>query len=138
MCSGYACTCSYHPITNINIIVFCVSCSAGVLIIWDRMFGTFQPESEKVVYGLVHLLATWDPLWAQIHHFVYIIKNIWSHQGLRGKLSFLFNGPGWSPGKPRLGCIEDKPHVSLFMQNTINFTFDVRFLLCFVLVTYSH
>ena len=43
--------------------------AAGVLIIWDRMFGTFQPElrEEKVVYGLVHPLATWDPFWAQVY-----------------------------------------------------------------------
>ena len=88
---------------------------AGVLIIWDRMFGTFQPESEKVVYGLVHPLSTWDPLWAQIHHLVYMFKTIWSHKGLNGKISFLFKGPGWSPGKPRLGCIEDIPHVSLLV-----------------------
>ena len=43
-----------------------LSCAAGVLIIWDRMFGTFQPEREKVIYGLVHPLGTWDPFWAQV------------------------------------------------------------------------
>lgn len=44
-------------------------CAAGVLIIWDRMFGTFQPElrEEKVIYGLVHPLSSWDPVWAQVH-----------------------------------------------------------------------
>ena len=85
--------------------------TAGVLIIWDRIFGTFEPESEKVVYGLVHPLATWDPFWAQIHHYVYLLKNVWSYEGISGKLSFLFKGPGWSPGKPRLGCNEDLPQV---------------------------
>ena len=102
---------SGHAHVLITLITICVVFSAGVLIIWDRMFGTFQPESEKVVYGLVHPLSTWDPLWAQIHHLVYIFKTIWSHKGLKGKISFLFKGPGWSPGKPRLGCIEDIPHV---------------------------
>ena len=43
-----------------------LSCAAGVLIIWDRIFGTFQPEREKVIYGLVHPLGTWDPFWAQV------------------------------------------------------------------------
>lgn len=49
---------------------YCIDCNyAGVLIIWDRMFGTFQPElrEEKVVYGLVHPLSSWDPVWAQVH-----------------------------------------------------------------------
>ena len=43
---------------------------AGVLIIWDRMFGTFQPErrEEKVVYGLVHPLSSWNPFWAQVRN----------------------------------------------------------------------
>ena len=36
---------------------------------------------------------------------------MWEMDGLGNKLSFLFKGPGWSPGKPRLGCIEDIPKV---------------------------
>jgi alkylglycerol monooxygenase len=97
---------------------YCIDCNyAGVLIIWDRMFGTFQPElrEEKVVYGLVHPLSSWDPFWAQVHHYVYILKRlVWGGkgEGLWFKLQFLFKGPGWSPGKPRLGCREDIPQVS--------------------------
>lgn len=84
--------------------------TAGVLIIWDRMFGTFTPESEKVVYGLVHPLNSWNPLWGQFHHAYYILSNIGSKDNL---LSFLFKGPGWSPGKPRLGDIKDLPEVNI-------------------------
>ena len=39
---------------------------AGVLIIWDRMFGTFQPEGDKIYYGLVHNINRFNPLWAQV------------------------------------------------------------------------
>lgn len=80
------------------------------------MFGTFQPEKEKVIYGLVHPLGTWDPFWAQIHHYVYLATNVWSHKGVWNKLCFLFKGPGWSPGKPRLGCIEDIPEVHILIS----------------------
>ncbi|EDV28202.1 uncharacterized protein TRIADDRAFT_3988, partial [Trichoplax adhaerens] len=38
---------------------------AGVLIIWDRIFGTFEPEDEEGVYGLTSPVATWNPLWVQ-------------------------------------------------------------------------
>jgi alkylglycerol monooxygenase len=79
------------------------------------MFGTFQPElrEEKVIYGLVHPLSSWDPLWAQLHHYAYIWKRLWSEEsGWSFKLQFLFKGPGWSPGKPRLGLREDIPQVS--------------------------
>ena len=84
---------------------------AGMLIIWDRMFGTFAPESEKVVYGLVHPLNSWNPIWGQFHSVHYIISNIGSHKGFWNKMSFLFKGPGWSEGQPRLGNIADIPQV---------------------------
>ncbi|CAG0902318.1 unnamed protein product [Darwinula stevensoni] len=35
---------------------------AGVLIIWDRIFGTFEPEGEQVVYGLTHAVSTFNPI----------------------------------------------------------------------------
>lgn len=75
------------------------------------MFGTFTPETEKVIYGLVHPLNSWNPIWAQFHHLYYIITNIGSHKGGLNKLYFLINGPGWSEGTPRLGNIEDIPQV---------------------------
>lgn len=41
----------------------------GVLIIWDRLFGTFEPEREPVAYGITKPLQSFNPLWAQLHHF---------------------------------------------------------------------
>jgi len=84
---------------------------AGVLIIWDRMFGTFEEESDEVVYGLVHPLNSFDPLWTQIHHYVHILNMLCSLPGFWNKVSVLLKGPGWSPGKPRLGDIKDIPEV---------------------------
>jgi len=42
----------------------------AILIVWDRLFGTFAPEREPVVYGITKPLRSFNPLWAQIHHFV--------------------------------------------------------------------
>ncbi|XP_077712832.1 alkylglycerol monooxygenase isoform X3 [Canis aureus] len=39
---------------------------AGVLIIWDRIFGTFEAENEKVVYGLTHPINTFEPFQVQV------------------------------------------------------------------------
>ncbi|MEQ1508388.1 MAG: sterol desaturase family protein, partial [Myxococcota bacterium] len=39
---------------------------AGVLIVWDRLFGTFEPETEPPVYGTVVPLGSFDPLWANV------------------------------------------------------------------------
>ncbi|XP_072365253.1 alkylglycerol monooxygenase isoform X2 [Scyliorhinus torazame] len=85
---------------------------AGTLIIWDRIFGTFEPENEKVIYGLTHPINAFEPFWVQSHHLLYIWKTFWATPGISNKLSVIFKGPGWEPGKPRLGCLEDIPTIS--------------------------
>ncbi|OWF35691.1 Alkylglycerol monooxygenase [Mizuhopecten yessoensis] len=83
----------------------------GVLIIFDRLFGTFQAEEEKVIYGLVHPLQSWDPINAQICHLKYMFKKVQEEKGFSNKMGVIFKGPGWSPGKPWTGLIEDIPEV---------------------------
>ncbi|GBL95717.1 Alkylglycerol monooxygenase [Araneus ventricosus] len=90
---------------------------AGVLIIWDRMFGTFEAEKDdEIAYGLVHPVNTFEPVTNQFGYFLSLLKSSWSIEGWRNKLSVLFKGPGWSPGKPRLGSIEDIPEVEFPVQ----------------------
>ncbi|CAD5124497.1 DgyrCDS12776 [Dimorphilus gyrociliatus] len=84
---------------------------AGTLIIWDRMFGTFQPETEQVEYGLVHPLQTWNPIEIQICHLKWIWQRFNEEKTISDKLSALFKGPGWQRGTPRLGNHEDLPEV---------------------------
>ena len=38
----------------------------GILVIWDRIFGTYQPEEELAVYGVTHALASYNPVWANL------------------------------------------------------------------------
>ncbi len=51
---------------------------AGVFITWDRLFGTFVAEEEEPVYGLTHPLRSWNPLWANVHVFWQIAKDVWT------------------------------------------------------------
>jgi|JI10StandDraft_1071094.scaffolds.fasta_scaffold1728735_2 sterol desaturase/sphingolipid hydroxylase (fatty acid hydroxylase superfamily) len=46
---------------------------AGMFILWDRLFGTFQPENEKCVYGLVHPIQTFNPLRAQFDQILAVL-----------------------------------------------------------------
>nr|XP_042116632.1 alkylglycerol monooxygenase isoform X7 [Peromyscus maniculatus bairdii] len=85
---------------------------AGTLIIWDRMFGTFEAENERVVYGLTHPIDTFEPFKVQFHHLLYIWNTFWATPGFFHKFSVLFKGPGWGPGKPRLGLSEEIPEVT--------------------------
>ncbi len=69
---------------------------AGVLIIWDRMFGTFQKEKhdEELAYGLVHRSKTFDPTHIQIFYYKYLFQKFFSVKCLNERLSVLFKGPG--------------------------------------------
>jgi hypothetical protein len=45
-------------------------------------------------------------------HWLHILKSVWNAKGISHKLSVLVKGPGWQPGKSRLGDIKDIPDVS--------------------------
>ncbi len=72
---------------------------AGVFIIWDKMFGTFVPEQadEKPDYGLVHNIATFNPLRVAFHEWVALFGDV-TQPGLslRQRLSYAFGPPGYS------------------------------------------
>lgn len=102
---------SHHRVHH-GINRYCIDKNyAGVLIIWDRIFGTFEAENEVVVYGLTHQLNSWNPIYTQTSHWLYILSTIWNTKGFTKKLSYLLKGPGWEPGKPRLGLKKDIPDV---------------------------
>ena len=94
--------------------VYCIDKNyAGVLIIWDRMFGTFEAErkSDPVVYGLVTPIASWNPFWIQICIYIKLFNRFNEVKGLKNKLSVLLKGPGWTEGSPRLGDRSTLPDV---------------------------
>ena len=70
---------------------------AGVFIIWDRMFGTFTPEldEEPVRYGIVKQLGSFNILWAAVHEWVGIARDVW-RAPWRAKLGYIVMPPGWS------------------------------------------
>ncbi|TWW79991.1 alkylglycerol monooxygenase [Takifugu flavidus] len=85
---------------------------AGTLIIWDRMFGTFALESDKVVYGLVFPIRTFDILYVQLYYYLGLWKKSSRYKSISYKLLTFFNGPSWRPGKPRLGDHSKNPQIT--------------------------
>ncbi len=71
---------------------------AGVFIIWDRMFGTFEPEddAEPVRYGLVHNLRGFNPLWAAFHEWLGIARDVVAARSWRERWWLVAGPPGWS------------------------------------------
>lgn len=70
---------------------------AGVLIVWDRLFGTFEPETETPVYGITTPLRSWNPLWANVHGFVEVFRGVRRARSWRDAWMFAFGPPGWRP-----------------------------------------
>ncbi len=69
----------------------------GVFIVWDRLFGTFEPEADRPVYGTVKQLTTWNPLAAAVAPFVDIARLARRAPRLRDKLLVWLKPPEWVP-----------------------------------------
>lgn len=70
---------------------------AAMFIIWDRMFGTFAEEREKVDYGVTEPIHSINPLVLFFHGFVRLFRQMWVAKGIRNKLGYLVMPPDWSP-----------------------------------------
>jgi sterol desaturase/sphingolipid hydroxylase (fatty acid hydroxylase superfamily) len=68
----------------------------SILIAWDRLFGTFEPESEPVVYGLTKNLDTFNPARVAGHEHFEMLRDVSRSDNWRERLSFVFRGPGWA------------------------------------------
>ncbi len=68
---------------------------AAILIVWDRLFGTFVEEEETPHYGLTKPLASFSPLWAQVHYWVELGERMWRLPRWRDKLLLPLRSPAW-------------------------------------------
>ncbi|WP_372828554.1 lysoplasmalogenase family protein [Polaromonas sp.] len=69
----------------------------GILIVWDRLFGSFKEEDEKCVYGTRSPLDSWDPLWANAEVYWVLAKDSWHARNWGDKLRVWLKPPGWRP-----------------------------------------
>ena len=70
---------------------------AGILIVWDRLFGSFQPELHRPTYGLTTPVGTTNVLKLQTHEYAAIARDVRAVPTLRDKLGYVFGPPGWRP-----------------------------------------
>ena len=70
-----------------------------ILIIWDKLFGTFQPEMDNVkpVYGTLKQAQTWNPVIINFKHIWQLIKDAWHAEQIFDKLRIWFMPTGWRP-----------------------------------------
>jgi sterol desaturase/sphingolipid hydroxylase (fatty acid hydroxylase superfamily) len=69
----------------------------GILVIWDRLFGTFEPEGERVQYGLTTNIATFNPVRVAFHEYIALWRDIRATRSWRIRWNLLLRGPGYRP-----------------------------------------
>lgn len=70
----------------------------STLIIWDRIFGTFQEEEEKPIYGITKPLKSYNPITINFHYWIEIFKNLRHARSFKDVYQILFGYPGtWQP-----------------------------------------
>jgi sterol desaturase/sphingolipid hydroxylase (fatty acid hydroxylase superfamily) len=89
---------SHHRVHHGSNEVYLDRNYGGILVVWDRMFGTFRGETEPVRYGLTRNIRTFKPTRVAFHEFIAIAHDVRHANGWRERLGYLFRGPGWSPG----------------------------------------
>jgi sterol desaturase/sphingolipid hydroxylase (fatty acid hydroxylase superfamily) len=81
----------------------------GILIIWDRLFRTFQPELFRPHYGLTKPVNTFNIWRLQTHEYAAIARDVRRARRWRERLGYAFGPPGWQPAENR--HVEDKAAV---------------------------
>lgn len=84
---------------------------AGSLIIWDRMFGTFQKEEEEVVYGITTPLNSFNPFYANFHYWNELVHNAKQTRSWKERLYVFIKPPGWFPQS--MGGFKSAPPVDI-------------------------
>ena len=75
----------------------------GMLILWDRMFGTYEEErdDDPVIFGVRKPLENWNPFWANFQVYDYLLYDAIRTERWRDKLGIWFRRTGWRPADMR-------------------------------------
>lgn len=95
---------SHHRVHHASNIRYLDQNHAGILIIWDRMFGTFveEREDEKPVYGITKNINTYNLFKIASHELVDVLQDVKRAPKFSDKLKYIFYPPGWSHDGPDL------------------------------------
>lgn len=87
---------SHHRVHHASDLMYLDKNYGGILIIWDRIFGTFQEETTEPHYGLTTNINTKNLLKIASHELIAVAKDVARAPKLSDKLKYLFYAPGWS------------------------------------------
>jgi sterol desaturase/sphingolipid hydroxylase (fatty acid hydroxylase superfamily) len=88
---------SHHRVHHGTQVEYLDRNHAGILIVWDRLFGTFEPELAPVRYGLTKDIDTFAPFRIAFHEWAAMARQASGARSLREALGYVLRPPGWSP-----------------------------------------
>jgi sterol desaturase/sphingolipid hydroxylase (fatty acid hydroxylase superfamily) len=91
---------SHHRVHHGSNDVYLDKNYGGILIIWDRMFGSFVDEGERVRYGLTKNVNSFNPVRVAFHEYIAMGHDFKAARSAGDKARVLFKGPGWRPDVP--------------------------------------
>lgn len=88
---------SHHRVHHATNPLYLDKNYAGVFIVWDKMFGTFQPELDgtRIHYGIVKQLGSFNLLWVAFHEWIGIARDVWNAPW-GSKFGYVWRPPGWT------------------------------------------
>jgi alkylglycerol monooxygenase len=93
----------------------------ATLLIWDRLFGTYAPEVEPVVYGITRPFKSFNAVWAQLAGYADIARVIGQAPSPWQALQVVFRAPGWRPG-----WVGEQPAAAPQVKYDVNVSTRVR------------
>jgi hypothetical protein len=100
----------------------------GIFILWDRLFGTYQAEldEEPVTFGVRKPLQSWNPFWANLQVYDYLLFDAVRTRRWRDKLGIWFRRTGWRPDDMRTRFPKQKADLSAFHKYDPDVSIGVR------------
>ena len=87
---------SHHRLHHSSEVQYLDKNHGGTLILWDKMLGTFMPETGKTKYGLTKNITSHNPAAIALHEWKSIFKDVKKAGSFSEALNYVFNSPGWS------------------------------------------
>ncbi|MDG1749891.1 MAG: sterol desaturase family protein, partial [Porticoccaceae bacterium] len=114
----------------------------GLLIVWDRLFGTFKEEQEDQapIYGIRTPLKSWNPLWANIHIYANMASDAWRAKKWIDKARVFWARTGWQPSDVAKKYPREKSDLERFEKygSTLTKTANIVVIAQYLLVSFFH
>ncbi len=111
---------SHHRVHHARNLQYLDKNYAGMFIIWDRLFGTFELEVDQPVYGITRPLRSWNPLWANLYYWIELAQDAYRAPRWRDKIKIWFMPLGWTPpGLPERPRAQQVTRTTLTKYNPV-------------------